>query len=421
MEPSNRTRLWFAAVALALALCSCDDNSTTAHEPDASANAVDDTPLLRFVPVELEGDQDLIVHFAFIPGRPDEFLALRHTGEVLHYRLNDQEPASLLGVAEVPGVFFQQDCGVNSLAFDPDFESNRVFYVSACFSVFDSGILQMRFSDDYLKMSKSALEVARLEGPPETVHPIHNAGRLGFDADGNLWAQFGDKNLKTPAADPSNWHGSLIKLRPRIGEAGYDLPDPPIKGLPKDADPHVYAFGFRSPWTGLLDRHGFHWVADVGSRDGEEINVITGPARDYGWPRHTGPCKENDACESPTIFWTKAKRVLALDDPEANDTTRRAAWVGLEYKPEDNDRYDGALTNKVLYGDLCVGFVRAAAVDEDGELESDEHVGHLADVTGWAQAADGYIYAVEFGQCTSLGERPVLAGKMWRAELARKE
>ena len=57
------------------------------------------------------------------------------------------------------------------------------------------------------------------------------------------------------------------------------------------------------------------------------------------------------------------------------------------------------LTGKVLFGDYCLGYVRAAEADDQGRLTSDEHVGHLDTPSAWRQGPDGYIYVSTFGAC----------------------
>jgi hypothetical protein len=53
---------------------------------------------------------------------------------------------------------------------------------------------------------------------------------------------------------------------------------------------------------------------------------------------------------------------------------------------------------------MCVGFVRAVAADGDGNVTRDEHVGHLAGLSGAAQGPDGYLYVTSYGGCTSDSE-----------------
>jgi hypothetical protein len=66
--------------------------------------------------------------------------------------------------------------------------------------------------------------------------------------------------------------------------------------------------------------------------------------------------------------------------------------VGIEYRPTQ-DRYNGLLTGKMLYGDFYLGFVRAIMIDDAGAVVSDGPLGHLDLPVAWQQGKDGYVYA----------------------------
>jgi hypothetical protein len=82
----------------------------------------------------------------------------------------------------------------------------------------------------------------------------------------------------------------------------------------------------------------------------------------------------------------------------------RVAWVGLQYPAAaDTDPYAGRLDGAVLFGDFCLGFVRALEVDDDGVVQRDEHLGHLAMPSSWAVGPGGFVYAATFGRCETAG------------------
>jgi hypothetical protein len=70
------------------------------------------------------------------------------------------------------------------------------------------------------------------------------------------------------------------------------------------------------------------------------------------------------------------------------------AWLtwGSSIGTEANDRYDYRLSDRVVVGEYCVGFVRSAELDDAGQLVHDEHIGHLDTPGAWRQGDDGYIY-----------------------------
>jgi glucose/arabinose dehydrogenase len=239
---------------------------------------------------------------------------------------------------------------------------------------------------------------------------------MGFDPEGNLWAVFGDKALTGTSQDTQHNLGTLIRIVPRRDDSGaspYTVPQSnPFVGDPLRS-PAIYAYGLRSPWRAALDSHGRYWIGDVGEATFEEIDVVTAPNQNLGWPMWEGPC--SDQCGDtlpPVASWNRSLAdPRALDDPRTEGDGRRVAWVGREYVDRGKDRYGAHLTGKMLYGDFCAGWVRAMSLDSGGKVASDEHLAHLQSVTSWDQAEDGYLYAVTYGNCYAF---PYQRGGMWR-------
>lgn len=372
--------------------------------------AGDEGPPLQFEVVEVDEPVDRPTDLRFLPGRY-EFFVLSKDGDVAHYALadNDSPTASMVGSFVVPDVHSESDCGLISVAFDPDFEDNRFFYVGTCISQFDSGIFRLELLDDYDAIPDTMTEIM-IVGHASASNPWHNVGSIGFDPQGYLWALFGDKTVKSSAQNRASNLGSLVRIIPdRTPDgSGYEpAPDNPYYGDP-DFSWDIFAYGLRSPWRGLLDRQGRYWVADVGANSAEEINVISAPGTNLGWPTHEGPCVEGDCrgYHDPVTSWPHGPHPYMEDDEDVEPVSSRVAWVGLIYEDRGNDRYDGLLTDKVLFGDRCLGYLRTLVVDDDGNVVSDEHVGHLPNASAWDQGPDGYVYTVTYGGCGSLSVEP---------------
>ncbi|MDD9941668.1 MAG: PQQ-dependent sugar dehydrogenase, partial [Myxococcales bacterium] len=376
-------------------------------------------PKLAFEDVELEGSPQAITDFAFIPGRDNEFVLLEKAGGVLHYELADLK-ARLLGRIDLNRVFHGQDCGLTSLTFDPGFRDNGYLFLGYCDSRDYSTVSRHVFkSGEYEELNTSRTRVLRV-GEDNAPQPWHNIGALGFDSEGNLWAMFGEKDDAPQAQATDNLMGAAVRVRPRRGsdEEGYEVPaDNPYIGDPMVRD-EIVAYGLRMPWRAAIDRHDRLWIGDVGG-DHEELNQIAAWGGDnFGWPDFNGPCDGDcGRVTSPLVSWDNSLETWAsLDDPIAEPTKRRSIWVGLEYQAGADDPYEGGLDGKVLYGDFCGGWVRAIAMDDVGMVASDDHIGHLAEVTSMRQAPDGYVYASTYGSCFT---KPYEQGAMHRAVLTR--
>jgi hypothetical protein len=255
--------------------------------------------------------------------------------------------------------------------------------------------------------------------------PWHNVGSLMFDAEGALLALVGDKTVGSNARDPTNPLGGIIRLSPsRIeGVGGFTLqPDPPYAR--PGQSPLLLAIGVRSPWKGFVDARGRVFFGDVGEGSYEEVNVLTTPGSDFGWPLHEGPCREG--CEGftdPLRIWDRSEtHPFVAADPDAVLDWPRAVWVAPGVPPGQENPYRDRLSDVVLYGDLCVGFVRAMVVDADGAIIRDEAIGHLPNSSGWDVGPDGTLYAVTFAdRCTTNSTAAYGASRLYRLEPRRPE
>lgn len=381
------------------------------------------TPGLQFQPIEIDAPVVRATGIAFLPGSSD-FLLMSKDGDVSHYAFRG-DGAERLGGFVLPDVYTSSDCGAISMTFDPDFSRNRLLYVGLCKSRYWSAIFRLELGADfdYDAVVGTMAEVIEV-GHPEAANPWHNVGSIGFDPQGNLWAVFGDKTVPDSAQDLASNLGSIIRIVPdrSPGGSGYvAAEDNPFYGDP-DRSWDIWAYGLRSPWKALRDDKGRFWIGDVGSDDFEEVNVVSAAEQNLGWPLHEGLCERRDcsAVVDPVTTWPHGAHAYIEDDEDVEPVNARVAWVGAAYEDRGTDRYEGLLTHRVLFGDSCLGYVRAMELDDGGNVVFDEHLAHLVAPTSWAQGPDGYLYVVTYGGCGSGSidnENPPRV-EMWRAVLA---
>lgn len=375
---------------LGLLLVGCGDGEPSADVPG-------------FVEVAIGSDVSQVTGLYFLPDS-DELLLPTRVGTVEHHQLiRGGSRTRLIGSFEVP-VHAETDCGLISLAFDPEFSSNGWIYLGHCTSLSHSAIGRVTFDpDDPVATAASYVTILEL-GHDDAEQPWHNVGALGFDDEGALLALFGDKTIPALAQDSTSPLGGIVRLFPSRSEdvGGYTLPDDPAYG--SEGSPLLWAKGLRSPWTGFLDHEGRMIVGDVGQGAYEEVDVIQEPGANLGWPLHEGPCMES--CEGfvdPVRSWNRSEtHPFVLADPDAVLDWPRVVWVAPGVPPGLANPYDDALSGVVLYGDLCVGFVRVLELDSNGAVVRDEALGHLANATGWDVGPHGDLYAVTFAdRCTT--------------------
>jgi glucose/arabinose dehydrogenase len=340
-----------------------------------------------------------VTDLVFLPGS-GEFLLSSMNGWVGHFRLSGPNRArgQMLGEFTIPGQAYGAQCAV-SLALDPDFDANRLVYASHCISDQSGRITRLRLGPDYAGVAASAATIYEV-GHPEATLPFHNIGTIGFDPEGSLWALVGEKHMFQPAASLESDLGSLIRIVPEREGAGGHAPDPRNPWVGREgASPNLLAKGLRSPWTGLLDSRGFYWIGDVGDHSFEEINLLTRPGQNFGWPAWEGPCQES--CEGLTdpilaLSHDSPGRYGAEDPAEAGPP--RSVYVAVEYPELESDPYAGRLGGAIVIGDFYAGWIRELRVDATGALVADRHLAHLPAATSWAVGPDGYLYVTRLGR-----------------------
>lgn len=397
---ANGVRLVPLVVVTFGCMPSASDSENGATSSSTTGSIVPTELALRFEPVALEAEPNGFTDFVFLPDG-HEFLVLSKSGRVTHYELSGTNQAARLGGWDVPGVHTETDCGAISLEIDNDFARNRLLYVAKCTSRQFSGVYRYVFDTaNYAAIAASEALIIEA-GDPAAEQAWHNVGSLNMDRDGNLWVPFGEKLLKEHAQDRTNNLGALLKIVPNraLDQQGYTpAPGNPFVGE-AETSPDIYAYGVRSPWRAILDQRGRLWFGDVGSNQAEEINLVSAPGQNFGWPNAEGNCL--DDCSSltdPVVFWNRDNdHDYLVDDALALPAQARVALVGIAYDSGTEDRYAGLLSDKLIFSDACVGFVRALEFTD--HLISDVPIGHLPAIVAMQQAADGYIYALTFGRC----------------------
>jgi len=376
-------------------------NTASSGAPTAETGSPGEFVGLSFETLEAEGDWGMITDARFIPGT-DELFVLEKSGRVGHLRL-EGDRFVLLGSFVLDGAYSVLDCGLISLALDPDFATNGFLYVGMCVSEQQSEIRRYTLeAGDYA--SAPATEALILAvGDPAAPKPWHNVGSIGFEPDGTMWALFGDKKVAANGQDATNPLSALVRLIPNRepGGEGYTVPQGNAFASEEDGHPLVYATGLRSPWKGIRDTAGRFWFGDVGSNTMEEVNVVTEVGQNFGWSAAEGRCALGcSELTDPVLQWSHTGvSDYAAEDPDVVPTNARVAYVALEVEPHASDPYAGALDGHVLFGDYCQGWVRGAQLDPAGTVTADTHLGHLFVPSAWVRARDGYIYAMTFGKC----------------------
>jgi glucose/arabinose dehydrogenase len=243
------------------------------------------------------------------------------------------------------------------LAFHPDYENNRRFFVY------------------YTRAGDGAIQIAEYQasiGDPNIAdatekiiitipHPNfsnHNGGTVAFGPDGYLYAGPGDggsgNDPNNNAQNTGQLLGKIIRLDvnnvPAQQVPQYNIPpDNPYVGLAGLDE--IFAIGMRNPYRFSFDRGGTSelWAADVGQGSIEEVDII-GLGGNYGWRVYEGTnCTGLDPSKC-----TNGAQPIQHTPPifQYGHTNGRCSVTGgYVYRGPQNNLPQGSY----IYGDYCSG------------------------------------------------------------------
>jgi len=220
-----------------------------------------------------------------------------------------------------------EQAGLRDAILHPDFETNRLLYLSYVKPGPDSlgtiAIARGRFEHDRLTDVEELFHADAFGNG--TDRSSMWGGRLVFDHDGYLFMTLGDRQWPSagdleahPAQDLSTHNGSTI----RIHDDGRVPEDNPFVGR-AGIHPEIWTWGHRNaqgmavhPETGDL------WQNEHGPQGGDELNLIES-GRNYGWPvvgygvnYRTGsrihPGTLMDGMKPPTHIWVPSIGVSGM-------------------------------------------------------------------------------------------------------------
>jgi glucose/arabinose dehydrogenase len=142
----------------------------------------------------------------------------------------------------------------------------------------------------------------------EQPYANHNGGGLAIGPDNYLYIGTGDGGSSNDperyALDTSSLLGKILRVDPNntdgVGNEGYTIPsDNPYVNI-AGARPEIWSIGLRNPWRFTFDSFGNLWIADVGQRKWEEVNVAMGSRTqgggkgvNFGWSAYEGSQRFN--------------------------------------------------------------------------------------------------------------------------------
>lgn len=264
----------------------------------------------------------------------------------LSVRKPDGAVVKLLGMKGSKGyassaedLFCEGQAGMNGVAIDPNFASNRFIYVYSTSSLTAPGsnrVLRLKLSADGASVSDRTDIITDIPYKPKaTNHPFggpgaHNGGRLRFSpGDGYLYVTTGDTHNSEVPQSPKLLGSKVLRID-RDGKAA------PGNNAPAGFDPRTYAYGFRNP-EGITFRPGTNqpYIAENGPWHTDEVTALKAGGNG-GWdPRPSmagrGACPDNYCGYSPNQMGAvdpkERAAYMPMTDTKTYPDALRPAWT----------------------------------------------------------------------------------------------
>ncbi len=182
----------------------------------------------------------------------------------------------------------REQAGMRDVVLHPDFETNRLLYLSYTKPGADSlgtlAVVRGRFENDRLTDVEEVFHAKAFGNG--TDRSSMWGGRLAFDAERYLFITLGDRQWPSqgdlsahPAQDLANHNGTTVRLH----DDGRVPDDNPFVGR-EGALPEIWTYGHRNA-QGLAvhPQTGDVWLNEHGPQGGDELNLVL-KGRNYGWP-----------------------------------------------------------------------------------------------------------------------------------------
>jgi len=262
----------------------------------------------------------------------------------------ETKPMTLLTV-QVPQISGYDETGLLGIALSPEFSDDQqiyLFHTVRVNSELKNRVIRVQ-ADDPEK--KPVVIIDDIKGAR-----IHDAGKLAFGPNGNLFIATGDADEQQLAQNKNSLNGKVLRIKPD----GSIPADNPFNNA-------TWSFGHRNIFGMTFDNEGRLFVTENGPESNDEINMIKKGAN-YGWPNTTG---DDPDFEQPLITFKSSIAPTGI-----------IFYTGDKFKE---------LQNKLVFGDFINGDVHRLTLQDS--MATDKIVASSqGDINALAQTKDGQIY-----------------------------
>lgn len=267
-----------AGALLALALA-------TASGPQPSSAGGADVAKRLFV-----GGLDQPIYVARAPGVDDTIYVVERGGTVQAVVNGEVQAQPFLTIPPPEGLSDMGEGGLLSIAFDPDYQQNGLFYTY--YTVDNAHLIRIAEFGTNSDTDAAEASLRRVLSIPHPEVENHQGGTIAFGPDGFLYAAPGDGGTGGQNAQDvtSNLLGKVLRIDPhQSGADPYTVPSTnPF--VDRTGDDEILALGLRNPFRWSFDRRRI-LIGDVGQNAFEEVDYETLDSlrrANFGWRRFEG-------------------------------------------------------------------------------------------------------------------------------------
>ncbi len=349
-------------------------------------------PAATVVPI---GNFESPTYITVAPNETDLLFVVERSGVIRLLRNEKPVAQPFLDIRDIvfsiPGA---GEWGLYSVAFPPNYQQSRRFYVA--FSGPDGDSIEINeFRRDVTNRLRADPNTRRVVLTiPHTEAGEHYGGQLQFGPDGLLYISTGDGGfidlVGEPARDLNSLLGKILRIDPRpLNGRPYRIP-PSNPFVGKRGRDEIFAYGLRNPFRFSFDGDRIA-IADVGHGSREEVNflrVTAATGANFGWPQYEadivfdisrpGP----DPAKFPMFVYPHNGNTCAI----IGGHVVRSAILP-------------ALHGRYIYGDLCTGRIFSFK-PEVGTQRAANHRSaeiRLRGITSFGRGFNGKLYTTQIG------------------------
>ena len=277
------------------------------------------------------------------------------------------------------------EMGLLSIAFSPQYATNKKFYVVYSALNYDTVLSEFTRdnSDPDVADAMSEREILRIPQP----HIFHKGGQIVFGPDGYLYMSTGDGGFSAdPLRNGQNLATPLGKIfRLDLSVFPYQIPsDNPFVGV-GGALGEIWAYGFRNPWRFSFDRlTGELFAGDVGEGIVEEVDIVK-KGLNYGWSNWEGfHCfRPEEGCSSTGVTFP----ITEYYHPEGLAIVGGGVYRGIDVPK---------LGGKYLFADYVAGRIWALEQSDRGVWSRSQLTRKEFYISAFGEDEAGEMYVVNF-------------------------